>query len=153
MNREQIIDFVQQTQVMLQQLGEMQKNLNQGKAIKDVLTAQGEMERALKMASELKAAGDTYDKSTQALFRKCKRSTVQECETLLGDIVERLKLADAAFDTWRALLASNELEIQLDPNPETRSRREADIADTQKRYEAALAIATQTVPSPGVVLL
>jgi hypothetical protein len=153
MNREQIIDFIQQTQVMLQQLGEMQKGINQGKALKEMLTSQGEVERALEMAKELAKVEKSYEASSQALLRKCKRDTITGCETLLADIVERLKLADTSFDNWRTMLAAHELETQLSPNQEARALRETALAEIKQRFDAALENTSQAVPAPGVVLL
>src|SRR5687768_4029099 len=111
MTREQIIDFIQQLQMILSQLGEMQQNINQGKGLRELLEAQGDPERALKVARELSTVQQAYEKGSQAAFRKCKRETLEACETQLKDIVERLKLADSAFDTWRALVANNEYLI------------------------------------------
>ena len=153
MNREQIIDYVQQVQTMLQQLGDLQKNINQGKAIKEILESQGEAERALKMAKDLATVQASYDTATQAVMRKCKKGTVQACETMLGDIVERLKLADKAFDTWRALAAAHDLDCQLSDDVEARRARETMIEAEKTRYEKAIELAGSIVSAPGVVLL
>lgn len=153
MNREQMIDWIQQTQTMMQQLAEIQKNLNQGRAIKEMLTARGEDEHALEMAKDLKKVEEAFGKTTQVLLRKCKRDTTTGCETLLTDVSNRLKLADEAFDTWRVLLASNELESSLTPDAEARAAREAQITEVKRRYDTALDAASQAVPTPGVVIL
>lgn len=154
MKREQIIDFLQQAQTMANQLGEMSNKLNQGRAIKDILQAQGEVERVVKMGRDLQAGEEAFEKSAKALTRKCKRDTIADSETVIQDIVERIKLADTAFEQWRQLLAAHELQIALGADSqEERAAREAALSEAQKRYETALELASQTVPPLGVVLL
>lgn len=154
--KDRIIDFCQQASAMLKMAGETQQQLNTGRAAKDMLQAQGDAQKALQVAANLATGQKEYDKLLEGLFAKCKRDSVDACEQLLVDITERLTLADEAFREWRKLAAQHDVNSRTDHYDQFAPERphvEQEISAARAEYEAALAAASDLVPSPGVIQL
>jgi hypothetical protein len=151
--REHIIDFLQQAGTMLQHINQNGDKLNQAKATKTLIEAQGEPQKALQVAASIAEGVKVLEQLKGALFVKTKRDSVEGAELLLKDISERLTLADQSQQTWRQLLAALDVASRTAMSGEERAEREIVIGKVKVEYEAALAAAADLVPSPGLVLL
>lgn len=155
MTREQIIDFMQQLSFMLQQLQQSADKLNQAKAVKDILSAQGAHEQALQIAAKVVEGQANVDGICAAICEKAKRGTIESAETLLRDLEQLLRIAEESQAEWRMESARIDVESRLvPPDPDfQREIRESVASAARHKYEAALAAASDIVPQPGIVLL
>lgn len=155
MSKDRIFAYARKLQGMIKRARELEASLDDGEGYRALIVDQ-DPAKALEIANSIRQGREVLAKHAAAVAKESRREAVADAEQLMADLTAALEQAEAAYADWRMALQNYELEARLagDAMPaDQRAQVTARIEGLKRRYEVALNVASDLVPSPGVIQL
>jgi hypothetical protein len=155
MTKDRIYSFTRKLQGAVKRARQIEANIDDGEGYKAAI-ADIDPAKALELGSAIAQHRADLAQFVGGVDSISKRQGLEGAEELMTDLGATLQLAEETFDEWRSAKARYELASlngDFAPDGDERGKVSAHLSDLKKRYEAALELASNLVPSPGVIQL
>jgi len=153
MTRGQIVAWFQEAASMMGTVTNVEEQISKLKGALELAEATGDSNQVLGMTNQLHMLQGLRSKMEPALLHRTKTGDVEAARQFLTDMQMRLNQAEELYETWRRTQVRFELAVKLDEfeatgdAPTARAEAEKTIARAKHRYETALELASESIPS------
>lgn len=150
MTLSQCITWLQEASTMLGTIGQIEENIARSKAGLELSEAVGNSNQIMSLSKQLSELNALRSKMIPVVLERVKVHDLDAVNQFLADIQHKINQTEERFQHWRRGVTSFELALKLDESlqdGEARANAESQLAALKQRYEAALELTSDSIPS------
>lgn len=150
MNKGSVVTWFQEAAAMTQTVSNVEEQIAKIKGMLELAETTGDGNQLMQLTNQLHHLQTALDKMTPALLQRTKTASSEGAREYMSDLQHKIGQAEQLYDAWRGAQARFELAVKLgefDDKVEKRAEAEAQLEVLKQRYETAVELASEAIPS------